>query len=186
MSAPHGQGPPRSTVADALRGIVLRYLAVGDPTQFLVGERYLKSHGAPGRIILVREGGQYGGPDRMAPTAWIAAKAQGFRAFLWAAESIDDLKRYDALEDMEDRFVNAVRATMPGRVRISSLNPSVETNVVTFGEELQILVTWERNVPRDAAIWAVPVTAQPTIDVMRPNGDTGKTFTLDPTTNGSR
>ncbi len=32
MSAPHGQGPPRSTVADVMGAVIAHYTAIGDPT----------------------------------------------------------------------------------------------------------------------------------------------------------
>jgi hypothetical protein len=75
---------------------------------------------------------------------------------------------------------------MPGKAEVRAINPLVATNVVTFGEELQLVVTYMRGVPRNGSIWRVPTTPQPTPDAMRPQGDLGTTDVLDVTTNGGR
>ncbi len=178
MSA-HGQGPPRSTVADAMAAIVARYLAVGDPTTFLIGERFLGSEGAPGRIILVRgDGKAVGGPGKI-NDGNVDRLAQSFTAYVWAAEDTDDIVRYAALDAMLDRLVNACRATIPGRCEIGTFNPSITPSLVSFGEDMQVVITYSRGVPRDGAIFAVPATPVSPPDPMRPNGDLGTTFTLD-------
>ncbi len=187
MTAAHGQGPPRSTVANAMRAIVDVYAAVSDPTVFLIGERHLGEEGAPGRIIMVRGDGNVSGSGRVGDGN-VARAGHTLTAYLWAAEDVDDLARYDAIDDMEDRFINAVLARVPGRESISTLSAATTPGIVSFGESLQITVTLSRGVPRDAAIWAAPITPQPTPDPMRPNGDSGLSFSVNPdaTTNATR
>ena len=223
MTAAHGQGPPRSTVADALAAIVAHYAAtasrgawapgtsyavgdtvgnggalfacyaagtsdngtgpagVGSQTDangvgwrpvVYVGERYLRQHGAPPRIVVVPGNGEIGGPIRMGDGN-VASDAEEIRAFVWAAESPDDIGRYVFIEAMKDAWINMIRKIMPGRAELRTVNPTLVTNVVTFGEDRQLVAVYKRSVPRDAAIWSVPVTPLSPPDPARPNGDTG-------------
>jgi hypothetical protein len=154
--------------------------------EILIGERYLRQHGAPPRLVLVRGSGDAGGALRIGDGN-VGSWGQSFTAFIWGAETLDDALRYDAQDALSDQIVNTIRAIIPGRANITSINPLVTTNVITYGEELQLRVTYTRSVPRDAVIWAVevtPVSSPP--DPMRPQGDTGDTFSLDATTEGSR
>lgn len=227
MTAPHGQGGARSTVADALALIIAHYAAVasrgayaagqtyavGDQvvsdgrvytcfkggvsagtgpsgmgsqartsgdgigwTPFVyIGERYLKQHGAPPRIVVVPGAGEIGAPNSKGGGD-VAKDVEEIRAYLWASENTDDLARYAAIEDMKDRWINVIRKIMPGRAEIRTVNPTLVSNVVTFGEDRQIVTRYERQVPRDAAIWKVPVVAISPPDAMRPQGNTGDTF----------
>jgi len=188
------QGPPRSSLGAAMVAVRDALTAAGyardanaNPSgiEILIGERYLKEEGAPPRLVMVRTNGKAGGPLRVGDGN-LGSWAQGFTAYLWGAETVDDATRYDAQDALADQVVNAVRRVMPGRCEISTINPLVDTNIVTFGEELQLLVRYTRSVPRDAAIWAIPTTPISPPDPMRPQGDTGKTFQLDVTTNGAR
>lgn len=183
MTAPHGQGAPRSTVADLMAAIRQRYADIGDTTPVLVGERHAPEIAAPPRIVLVRAGGKVTGTGRTDTN--IARFDQGVRAYLWGAETVDDIQRYAAVDAMFDRLVNILRALAPGRIEISVVDLS-DASVETFGEHLQVLATWSRGVPRDAVVWRAPVAPKPTPDPMAPNGDTGDTFEIEPTTNGSR
>jgi hypothetical protein len=193
MSA-HLDGPPRSTLGAAMVAVRAQLAGAGygrDPNtnpggiEILIGERYLKEEGVPPRLVMVRTTGKSGGALRVGDGN-VASWAQGFTAYLWGAETADDATRYDAQDNLVDQVVNAIRKTMPGRAELSTINPLVETNIVTFGEELQLLVTYKRSVPRDGRLWAVPTDAQPTLDAMRPQGDLGTTFVVTPTTDGSR
>jgi hypothetical protein len=163
-----------------MAAIVQLYADAGDTTPVLVGERHLPQLGAPARIVLVRAGGKAGGTLRVGDGN-IASWGQGFRAYLWGAETVSDLTRYDAADDMLDRFINAVRARVPGRAEITTIDPT-DASVQSYGEHLQVLVTYTRSVPRDAAIWAVPVTPISPPNPMQPNGSTGDTFNIDATT----
>ena len=236
MTAPHGQGPPRSTVADVIGEIVRHYAAtasrgpyatgtsyaagdtvasdsrvyvcfapgtstgsgpagmgsqrdangVGWTPLVYVGERYLRQHGAPPRIVIVQGSGEESGPGRVGDGN-IARKTAQIVAYLWAAESADDLVRYAAIEAAEDAWSNTVGKVIPGRSVRRTVNPTITANIVTFGEDRQFIVDYSRGVPRDAAIWAVPVTPISPPDPMRPNGDTGYDVpTFEPTTVGSR
>lgn len=235
MTAPHGQGPPRSTVADAIALALHHYAAVasrgawaagqlyavGDQvsaggrvyncfaagtatgsgpsgmgsqrdangvgwTPFIyVGERYLKQGGAPPRIVIVPGGGEISGPKTFG-SGNVAKDVEEIRAFLWAAEASDDLVRYAAIEDMKDRWANVIRKLMPGSAQLRTVNPTLVSNVVTFGEDRQVIVKYERQVPRDAAIWDVPITPASPSDPMRPNGDTGLEYVLAPSVDPTR
>jgi hypothetical protein len=240
MTAPHLQGPPRSTVADAIQAIVAHYAAiasrgpwapgtaysVGDQVSngtvgaggwvyncfaagtsdngigpagmgsqrdandvgwtplVYVGERYLRQTGAPPRIIIVPGSGTIESPGRVG-NGNIARDVEEIRAYLWAAENADDLARYAAIENAKDMWINVIRKVMPGRAELRTINPTIVANIVTFGEDRQLVATYSRGVPRSGAIWAVPTTPQPTLDAMRPNGDLGTTYVVDPTTDGS-
>jgi len=235
MTAPHGQGPPRSTVADAIALALYHYAAVasrgtyasgqlyavGDQvssggrvyncfapgtstgvgpagmgsqrdangvgwTPFIyVGERYLKQGGAPPRIVIVPGGGEIGGP-RVMGAGNVADDVEEIRAFLWAAEAADDLVRYAAIEDMKDRWINIIRKIIPGRAQLRTVNPTLASNVVTFGEDRQVIAKYERQVPRDAAIWDVPITPVAPSDPDRPNGDTGLQYLVETTISPTR
>jgi hypothetical protein len=238
--AAHGQGPPRSTVADAIASIVYHYrsiatrgayaanasYAVNDtvssdgrvyrcfvagtstgpgPTGMgsqrdgngvgwtplvYVGERYLKQHGAPPRIVIVPGNGAGGDAAttsvKRIGDGNISHYAADVTAYLWAAESNDDLARYTAIEDAIDAFINCLNKVATGRKTVRVINPTITANIVTFGEDRQIVASYQRGVPRDAAIWDVPVEPAPTLDIMRPNGDLGTEYTVDPNMNGSR
>lgn len=235
LMPPHGQGPPRSTSADAIALIVAHYAAitsegawasatayaVGDTversgavylcfaagtsagvapsgmgsqrdangvgwTPFIyVGERYLRQHGAPPRIVIVQGDGEIGAPRQLG-AGNIAKDVEEIRAFLWAAEDLNDIARYAAIEAMKDAWINVIRKIMPARAEIRSVNPAMATNVVTFGEDRQIIVRYERQVPRDAAIWNVLLTPVAPPDPDRPAGDTGYTFEVVTPVEGSR
>lgn len=178
MTAPHGQGPPRSTVADVMLSIVEHYTAVADPTVFFIGEEYLRQEGAPGRIVLVRGGGKASGPQTFG-AGNVATFAQSFTAYIWGAGAVDRLQQYTAADAMLDRYINALRKIIPGRCELRTVDPLVETHVVTFGEELQVVAVWHRPVPRDAAIWDVGVTPVSPPDPDRPHGDTGLEYSVD-------
>lgn len=246
MTAPHLQGPPRSTVADALTAIVAHYAAlasrgpwapaasyaVGDQVSngavgaggwvyvcfaagtsdggtgpagmgsqrdtngvgwtplVYVGERYLKQHGAPPRIVIVQGDGSLaqGSNPRIGDGSNRQRIGDGnpkryaveVRAFLWGAESTDDLARYAAVEAMIDLFSNIVDKVAPGAMGFRTVSPTMNANILTFGEDRQVVWSYSRNVPRDGRVWAVPVTPQPTLDAMRPNGDLGTTYTVNP------
>jgi len=234
MTVLHGQGPPRSTVADALALIVAHYAAtasrgawaaatvyaagdtvssdgrvyvcfaggtsntlapfgmgsqrdangVGWTPLVYVGERYLKQTGAPPRIVIVPGNGELGGPRTMG-AGNVAQDTEEIRAFLWAAEVADDLARYAAIENAKDIWINIVRKLMPGRSEIRTVNPTITANIVTFGEDRQMIVRYGRDVPRDAAIWNVAITPISPPDPDRPQGDTGYEFevttSLEPT-----
>lgn len=194
MSDTHGQGPPRSAIGATMAALAAALTAAGygrDPVanpggiEILIGERYLQQEGFPPRLVLVRASGRASGPGRIGDGN-VANWAQGFTCYLWGAETAADATRYDAQDALVDQVVNAVRFLMPGRAEISVVNPLVASNIVTFGEELQVLVTYTRGVPRDAAIWALSVTPVSPPDPMRPNGDQGTTFGINAATAGSR
>jgi len=232
----HGDGPPRSTLANLMAGIVYHYAELasrgswtsgatyvrGDvvkssgatyvchlagtssgtgPTGtgsqkdaggvlwaplVFVGDRYLGQHGSTPRIVLVRGDGKSGGPGRVGDGLHVAANEQKMIAAVWADESTTDLLRYAVLEAMLDRFENIVRKVGVGKVRLENLAPSTRTNIVTWGEDMQVHVMYSRLVPRDAAVDAVPIEPVSPYDPMRPNGDTGLDFSLALTANGSR
>ena len=183
------QGPPRSTLADFMRAIVERFDAVGatrsatNPggVELLVGEKWLRAEGFPPRVVLVRTSGKIGGPPRIGGGD-VASVAQGVTAYVWGAETADDLGRYAAQDALLDQLTNVVRAVAPGRAEISTLNPLVQTNVVTFGEEIQALITWSRGVPTDAAVWRAATTPSDAPDPARPNGSTGLVFEFEAST----
>ena len=230
MTAPHGQGGPRSTVADALALIVAHYAAVasrgayaagqsyavGDQvsssgwvytcfkaglsvgagpsgmgsqsrrdgdgvgwTPFIyIGERYLKQHGAPPRIVVVPGAGEIGAPANKGGGD-IAKDVEEIRAYLWAGEAADDLARYAAIETMKDRWINVLAKTLVGRKESKTINPALISNIATFGEDRLVVTRYDRQVPRDAAIWKVPITAISPPDPMRPNGNTGDEIVVD-------
>ncbi|HSM92116.1 MAG TPA: hypothetical protein VLT47_04455, partial [Anaeromyxobacteraceae bacterium] len=137
-----------------------------------------------GGALVVSGGNIYsaGSTNTSGATAPTGTTTSDDGAIVWSyvSEAPSDLARYEASEALLDRFVNVCKALAPGRVSIKTIEPSVETNVVTFGEELQVVVTWSRSIPRDAKVWAwaSTLTAVSPPDPARPQGDTGKTFTL--------
>lgn len=231
----HGDGPPRSTVADVLAAIQYHYAstasqgawatatsyAVGDtassggityvcyaagvstaaPTgtgtttpattgagwhPFLyVGERYLKQHGAPPTIVVVPGPGTIGAPTSIG-AGNVAKDTEEIRAFLWAPEALGDIARYTAIEDMKDRFVNVLRKIIPGKLAMRQVNPALLTNILTFGEDRQIIAEYTREVPRDAEIWNVPIVPKSPPDPDRPNGPTPYDFVVEATVEGNR
>lgn len=231
----HGDGPPRSTVADALEAIMYHYAAtasagvwttatsyaVGDMvdrgsipyicyaagistnppagtgtltpaatgagwTPFIyIGERYLKQRGAPPRIVVVPGQGSIGAPTSIG-AGNIGKDVEEIRAFLWAGENTNDLRRYSEIESMKDRYINVLRKIIPGKLVMRVVNPALLSNIVTFGEDRQIVAEYTREVPRDAAIWNVPIVPKSPPDPDRPHGDTGYEFVVEATVEGDR
>lgn len=231
----HGDGPPRSTVADVLSAIQYHYAstaslgvwmpatsyAVGDTVSsggityvcyaggvstaapsgtgtntpastgagwhplLYVGERYLKQHGAPPTIVIVPGPGTIGAPTSIGADN-VAKDTEEIRAFLWAGEAADDIARYAAIEDMKDRYVNILRKLIPGKLVMRTVNPVLVSNINTFGEDRQIIAEYTREVPRDAAIWNVPIVPKSPPDPDRPHGDTGFDFIVEATVEGDR
>ncbi len=180
MTAPHGQGPPVSTIDDfvaAVKGTLsavgaLRAVPSDDLIEWEEGDRYDESEGKPPRIrVLIGDAGNLGPPTKIGG-GHIGSMHENARFFVWGAETTADGDRHRAAMTICLRLVNVFQK---GRIERSS-----RTSILTFGEEYQINVEWIWNVPHDAAIWAVPVTPVSPNDPAQPNGPTGKTFVITP------
>jgi hypothetical protein len=190
----HSDGPPVSTLDDVLEGVRLvlstaGYLRTGNHPpgiEWLVGERYEQSEGAPPRVlVLVGEDGSVGGPGAV-DAGYVAGVTERCTMLLWGDETTADGDRYRAAKQIAVTVVNALRLVAPGRLAGLTLRRPYKTDLLTYGEEYRLTFSYFWRVPRVAAIWSVPVTPISPPDPMRPNGDTGLDFTLTPTVNGSR
>lgn len=146
--------------------------------------------GYVGSSLVVSGGSVYAagvaGTSGSTPPSGTTTSDDGGIVWSYVTPSPNDLARYASSEAMLDRYINVIKLLAPGRVSITTIEPSVETNAVTYGEELQVLVEWTRSVPRDAAVWRTPLTPLSPPDPARPQGDTGTTFTVVTTVAGSR
>ncbi len=183
----HGQGPNISTLADLFGGIVALFAAVSDPTVIYVGERHLKREGKPGRIIFVSDTGSVASMPKLS-AGYVSGVSLGFTAYVWGKESSsnNDLLRYVAADALVDRLINALSVLAPGRLTPGTIQRAKDTHILTYGEEYQVRFTYSRGVARDAALWAVDMTAVSPPDADRPQGDTGYTFEIDAAVTPSR
>ncbi len=194
MTALHGQGPPASTIDDFVAAVKGTLAAVGalrvtpgdGLIEWLEGDRHDLEEGCPPRVfVLIGDTGALGPPLTISGGN-IASIRENARFFVWGAETADDADRHRAAMVLAMRLINCFLKVAPGRIKLGRLERSSKTSIVTFGEEYQIGVEWAWSVPRDAAIWAVPVTPVSPVDPAKPNGDTGVSFDVTITADPSR
>jgi hypothetical protein len=190
----HGDGPPVSMLDDLLAAIRFRLNAVGalrvtpgdGKIEWLIGERYEQQDGVPPRIFaLVNQDGKLSGPNKLG-AGFIAGITERCTFLIWGAETVADGDRYRAAKAVMVRLINAILASAPARAFGMRITRSDTPKIVTYGEEYQLSIDYFWSVPRDAAIWNVPITAVAPPDPDRPHGDTGYTFEVDTPVEGSR
>jgi len=148
---------PATTLAGVLRAVVALFVAMGDTTPIYVGERYLRQEGKPRRIILVPDDGEVSGVLGVGEGA-VSSVVQTCTAYLWGAETADDLTRYDDADTLLDRFVNALVRCAVGRLKDAPLQRGKETDILTYGEEYRLRFGYEREIAKDQTVWntAIP------------------------------
>ena len=143
---------PTSTLADLLRAIVELFATVEPTTSIYIGERYLRQEGKPRRIVLVSDDGNLG-PVLGVGEGTIGGVTLACTAYLWGAETSNDLDRYNDATLLLHRFVNALKRLAGARVKDAPITREKDTNIVTFGEEYQLRFSYEYGIPLDVEVW---------------------------------
>ncbi len=194
---------PVTTLDDVIDTVVALLVAVGDvrdpntnPTgiEILRGESHLREEGAPPRIIFVpgKDGGAVG------PVLEVGAReacgvTETVRCYIWGAESTppSDAGRQRDARARAHRLLNAFIATASGRITGGRVVAAQDTDVVTYGAEYLVTLSYVWAVPQDEDIWdaayaLAPVDPGSPPDPDRPLGDTGHGFTVSVTTQNLR
>lgn len=193
---------PVSTVHDVIGNVIALLVAVGDAdyphvtgsglTELLVGERYLGEEGGANRIVFVptAAGGQLGGPLEIGARQ-VGSITESVRCYVWGAETVADVSRYDDAAAKCVRLLNCFAASCPGRNTKGAFRRLAETNVVTYGEEYVVELSYTWPVPYDDQVFAAAYAAAPNPPLSpanpdQPNGSTGLTFSVTPTLANTR
>lgn len=159
--------PTPSGVAPSHLGVILRAIVetigeAGDGTPVMVGEHYAtkpRGVGSPPHVIIVPEPG--GGECAIAYAYEMGRAAKQTHAcdvIVRAAESGDDVSRYDAAYDLSDLVVSTVRRMCAGRVEFGKpigKYPTPFTVDSGAGVQLSWSFTYDRDIRTADAIAAV-------------------------------
>ncbi len=185
-------GPAPSTIFDVLRYVRALYVQAGlvrtvpaDPAtgiEFLMGERYDGSEGAPPRIFFRPDKrGKMGGVYELTGRS-IGTWAHGCNVFVWGAETTGDFARYDAATALAMQVQAALQLAGVERSTFGEVTREDGTSLLTFGEEYAFRFEYVWSVPRDAALEAAALalgaTSQSPTDPDRPLGPTPQTFSV--------
>lgn len=145
-----------------------------------VGERYLRQEGATPRIVFVPTTRERWGGILDIGSREVASRLQGCDVYVWGAETLADLDRYDDADARLDDMIAAVFIAGAGRITGGDVVREAETNIATFGEEYRWSFVYARQVPcsdrMEAAAMALSLTSQSPTDPDRPLGGTGMSF----------
>lgn len=97
-----------------------------------------------------------------------------------------DATRSDLATQLMVRLVNVIARAAAGNISRTKVEKSADPNQETYGENYRLGFTYSWGVPRDRAVWSVPVVAISPPDRMRPEGRTPLVPILDVITDGSR
>lgn len=198
-------GAPPSTIDDVITYVIALLVQCGEAdyphvngsglTEIVVGERYLQSDGASRRILVLPDEprGKIGGPLEVGARqvgSWTANATW----FVWGDENADDRDRIREARRITMRLVAALKAAGAARIELVSVDRLKATNIVTYGEEFRIEMSYAWQIPRDDAIEQAAAalitggldysTSPPDPD--RPNGGTGRTFEVNITMENDR
>lgn len=152
--------------------------------EMLTGERYRKQNGAPPRIVFE----QLPQAGKIGPVLEIGAResfsvTETCLARVWGRETTAQPDRYDAAKTLAMQLLDGFKLAAPGYLTGASILREDQTNIETFGEEYQLLVSYTWAVPRDEALRqaavALALFSDTPQDIDRPNGGTGDTFVID-------
>lgn len=174
---------PTSPLPTLMRALFDFFAIVEPETKFYVGERYLKQEEAPRRIILVPDAGNFGGVIG-AGEGTVGGLVMTCTAYLWGAETADDLDRYDDATALLHRFCNVLKRVAGSRVKDAPITREQATNVETFGEEYQVRFAYEYGIPTDVEVWntAIPTPSDPQLSpppYNSPPGTPASTIAID-------
>jgi len=181
---------PTSPLSALLERVGPIFSKAGDATPILIGKGHLEHGiGAGPRVVLVPDTKGKWGPPPKQNAGYLAGVTSGCMVYVRGAESGGDATRFAAAEALAQRVINVVHHLAPGRTTGGPWGDDSPVSVEAFGADLAFGFTYTWPVPTDPVILAAiaaaltPTSAE---DPMRPNGDAGTTFTIEPTTNGSR
>lgn len=189
-------GAPPSTIDDVITYVIALLVQCGEAdyphvdgsglTEILIGERYLECEGNARRIVVIPDEprGKLTGPLEIGARqvgAWVAHATW----LVWGGETSDDRDRIRAARRIVHRLVNAFEAAGAARYDLVDIERLKETNIVTYGEEFRLTMTYAWQIPRDDAIEQAAAALRDggglgygnsPPDPDRPNGDTGFDF----------
>lgn len=146
-----------STLADVIRSVRDQFVAANISTEILLGENHLEEEGAANRVVFVPgDGGGEMAPQRLS-TGGVARLEESCTAYVWGyTNSADDFDRYDAAYAILANVIVAVNVAAPGRITMTALRRSQESRIVTYGEEYQIVFTYQWQVNKGSALSPLP------------------------------
>ena len=188
---------PVSTSADVVRNVVKLLVATGDigaandgaggTMRAFHGEEYADQNDTPPRVVFIlgEDGGDLGGVLEVGARQ-VASWGETISAHIWGAGPSDDARLDDALA-RGDRIVNAIKATVAGRVRGKRWSREQTPRKLKFGEEVALVFALSRPVPYADDIFAAayalaPVPPLSPANPDEPNGPTGNEFFTTPIT----
>lgn len=157
-------GPPPSTLSDVIAYIRAVYVQAGllrsvstDPTtgiEWLDGERYRGQEGAPPRITFeeTAPSGSNIGPPIEIGGRQSASLTETVVCRVWGADTTADGDRYRAAKAMAMQLLDAFICTAEGRIFGAQILREDQTNIETFGEEYQLVLSYKWAVPYDNTI----------------------------------
>lgn len=167
---------------DVIAEIQAIYLAVGDMTPLLIGERHLPEIDCTPRVVFVLtlDGGNIG-PVPKIGAGYVAGITETIKCYVWGAETVEDVERYREAHLITIRILNCFKRTTPGRLT-GKVYKRDKASEQTYGENYQLTVSYTWGVPTDDAIFRVtsetPGAQPPSPD--QPNGSTGANFDVVP------
>ena len=147
---------PAPTIGNVLRAIVYYFRESGDATPIMVGKQYIAERGTgiDARILFVPESPGDIGPSTDMGHA--ASVTEACDVHVRAAESGDDVGRYDEASELLGKVLSAIRRTCMGHLELKSYKPTSAANVDAFGAQVSFTFLWKRDVRKDGDIWRVP------------------------------
>jgi hypothetical protein len=135
------------------------------PPAVLCGERYLKQHGPPNRVLFIpnpttsEEAGP--GEGRKINTKSLFALSETCDVYVWGPEVADDFLRFKAATDLRRAVFNAFHRVASGRTRLLGVDRLHRTNVTTNGEEFVLHLAYVSEI-KQTPISVIPAPGAPT------------------------
>lgn len=162
---------PTSIVAELALCVRDIFAAIGEPAPVYFGQEYIKQGNAPRRVVFVEDRGKWskdqgeGGQNK----GYVGSEDMGCLAHIWGAPaprgnmpgafSVDDAPFHDTDDAalLRRRVINAVAFAGPGVVEGDTLLPANLPTDARYGQAYTIRFLLTQGVPRDAAIWSLPL-----------------------------
>lgn len=175
---------PVSSLGDVLRRVQRLFSELGDGTPILIGKQHMAEPGpgSPPRIVFVPDETGRLGKASQANAGYLATWRRGCTVNVRGAESGEEAGTLDAADQLVARVVQVLKALDPSHLAIEGEGASENSPlpVEAYGAGITFSFAYVANIPIDPATMraARQLTAISPSDPDRPEGDTGKTFTV--------
>lgn len=170
-----------ASLSQFTQAVVYFFRESGNATPIMFGDAYLENVGFDARIVFVPE--VAGSVDAGTVMGVAGSILHGCSVHVRAAESGDDMTRYDAATALQSKAMSAIRRAGSGRLEFTEYKPSSPTKVDAFGAQVTFAFTWRVDVLLDPEIYAVPPLTAAVYDTYFPDapGATPASVNLLPT-----